>query len=238
MAKSEITVPSIGTVFITRKRGQRTIRLRVDSKGAVQVSMPWLVPRSAVLDFLEDRRDWIQEQQADRTFTPYNGMLFGKTLRLIIMQRSNTVRSKQIGKDVIVYFDTDYDPNNTDHVAKIHKAMMRALRTEAERVLLPRLKELSDMYGFSYNSSGIKQVTGRWGSCDSNRHIVLSLFLIQLPIEMIDYVIIHELTHTQHLNHSPAFWEHVSRFCPDYKQIRKRMRQLQPRIYDAKTFMA
>jgi predicted metal-dependent hydrolase len=238
MSKTSVEVPGIGTVYITKKRGQRSMRLRVDTKGQVQVSMPWVVPRNTALDFVLSKRPWIQEQQAGYSFSPYNGMLFGKTLRLIIMQRSSSVRTKQIGKDVIVYFDRDYDPSNETQLEKIKKAMMRALRTEAEKVLLPRLKEFALEYGFSYKSAGVKQVVGRWGSCDSTAHISLSLYLIQLPIELIDYVLIHELAHTVHMNHSPAFWSLVEKFMPEYKQIKKQMRGMQPRIYDAKTFMA
>lgn len=238
MAKSEIHVPEIGTVFITKKRGQRTMRLRVDMKGAVQVSMPWIVPRSAAVDFIISKRDWIKEQQADRSLIPYSGMLFGKGLQLKIINNSQSQRAKQMGKTLSVPFEGLYDPNDTEHLHKIQKAITKALRNEAEAILLPRLRELAQLFGFEYKSSSIKLVTGRWGSCDSNKHISLSLFLIQLPIELIDYVLIHELAHTEHMNHSPHFWERVAKVCPEYKNLRQKMRLIQPRIYDAKTFMS
>lgn len=191
-----------------------------------------------VIAFVKSKRDWIHEQQAEADFTPYNGMLLGKKLQLIIRENSDTVRSKQDGKYLIVPFKERYNPSSPEDVAKIEKAIMKSLRVEAESVLLPRLKELASLYGFHYSSSSIKQVIGRWGSCDSQKHITLSLFLIQLPIEMIDYVIIHELTHTVHLNHSPQFWHDVAKLCPEYKEIRSKMRDLRPKIYDAKTFMS
>lgn len=238
MAKNSIDIPEIGPIFVTKKRGQRTIRLRVDTKGTVQVSMPWLVPQSAAVSFALTKKDWIKQQQSEFSFQPYNGMLFGKTLQLMIQENSDTIRARQDGKHVIVPFAGKFQPGNSTHLEKIKKAMMKALRTEAEVILLPRLREFADEYGFTYTSSGVKQVVGRWGSCDSNGHISLSLYLTQLPIEYIDYVLIHELAHTIHLNHSPAFWQLVGRFCPDYKNIRQKMRGLQPKIYDAKAFMA
>jgi predicted metal-dependent hydrolase len=238
MSKSSFEVPEIGTVFITKKRGQRTMRLRVDTKGSVQVSMPWMVPAGAAKDFVISKRDWIQQQQSHISFSPYDGMLLGKTLQLKIIENSQQVRSTQTGRTITVPFAGDYDSTNPDHLEKIKKAITKALRTEAEKVLLPRLRELAELYGFEYQSAAIKQLVGRWGSCDSTRHIALSLYLIQLPIELIDYVLIHELTHTVHLNHSPGFWSDVQQLCPDYKQLRRKMRELQPRIYDAKTFMA
>lgn len=238
MAKSSFEVPEIGTVFVTKKRGQRTMRLRVDTKGLVQVSMPWLVPAGAAKDFVASKREWIQQQQSSVKFQPYDGMLLGKTLHLRITENSQSTRAKQVGGTLTVPFADHYDPTDSDHLEKIKKAITKALRTEAEKVLLPRLRELAELYGFEYESAAIKQLVGRWGSCDSTKHIALSLYLVQLPIELIDYVLIHELTHTVHLNHSAGFWSDVQQLCPDYKQLRRKMRELQPRIYDAKTFMA
>ncbi len=238
MSKSTIEVPELGKVHITKKRGQRSLRLRVDSKGQIQVSIPWIVPKSAALDFVLAKKDWLQKQQTDRSISFYDGMLLGKTLRLKIIENSQLSRSRQTDKEVTIHFSGAFNPIDDIHNAKIEKAIHTALRTEAEKVLLPRLKEFATEYDFSFNSAGVKQLVGRWGSCDSNRHILLSLYLIQLPIELIDYVLLHELTHTKHMNHSPAFWSHLERFCPDYKDLRRRMKNLQPRIYDAKAFMS
>ncbi len=238
MPKIAVEVPNIGTVFITKKRGQRTMRLRVDAKGQIQVSMPWFAARSQAINFISTKTDWIREQQAHTQFKPYSGMLFGKTLQLIIKENSNRIRVEHNGKQLVVHFPDRYNPASKTDVSKIEKAIMGALRTESEKILLPRLKELAAMYDFSFASSSIKRVVGRWGSCDSQKHITLSIFLIQLPIELIDYVILHELTHTIHMNHSPAFWARLEQDCPDYKELRKNMRGLRPKIYDAKTFMA
>lgn len=238
MPKTTIEVPEVGTVFITKKRGQRTMRLRVDTKGQVQISMPWIASRAQAIHFIVSKIDWIKAQQQETNFQPYNGMLLGKTLQLIIKENSSRVRVEHSGKRLIVHFPKEYNPNNKSHVTKIEKAIMVALRTESEKILLPRLRELADMYGFRYNSSSIKRVIARWGSCDSRKHITLSIFLIQLPIELIDYVLIHELTHTVQMNHSQSFWTRLELACPDYKQLRKSMRGLRPKIYDAKTFMA
>jgi predicted metal-dependent hydrolase len=238
MAKIEHTLPEIGPVEIVRKRGQKSIKLKVTPSGVVQVSMPWLAPKYLAVNFALSKKDWILEQQAESSFAPYNGMYLAKTLRLLIMQNSPNKRTKRIGGNVVIYFDNEYDSSNAEHRAKITKLMHKALREEAERILLPRLRELADVYGFDFTSSSIKQLTGRWGSCDSKKHIVLNSFLVQLPIDYIDYVIFHELAHTQHLNHSPEFWETVHNVFPHYKKIRKQLKTMQPRLYDAKTFMA
>jgi predicted metal-dependent hydrolase len=210
----------------------------VNNKGSVRISAPWSASRRTIVKFVLSQHKWIKEQQTEQSTEYYSGMLFGKTLRLIIEENSPKVRSQQLGKDVIIHFSKEYEPQNTAHKGKIEKTMKQALRTEAEVVLLPRLREFADNYGFTYRSAGIKQVTGRWGSCDSRKNISLSLYLAQLPIEFLDYVLIHELSHTVHMNHGKDFWDTVDRFCPEYKTIRKKMRGLRPKIYDAKSFMA
>jgi predicted metal-dependent hydrolase len=78
----------------------------------------------------------------------------------------------------------------------------------------------------------------RWGSCDQHRNIVLNLFLIQLPWEQIDYVLLHELTHTEVLRHGPDFWRAMERVLSDVKQLRKAVRSAQPRVHDSNQFVA
>ena len=92
------------------------------------------------------------------------------------------------------------------------------------------MRQLAQVHGFEYRSVQIKQLTGRWGSCDSQRNIILNLFLMQLPWELIDYVILHELTHTTIMKHGPPFWEAMARVLPQVQQRRRAMRRYRPAV--------
>ena len=70
--------------------------------------------------------------------------------------------------------------------------------------------------------------SGRWGSCDSKRNIVLNLYLMELPWELIDYVLFHELTHTEVLRHGPDFWSAMKRVLPDVQRRRKAIKSYRP----------
>jgi hypothetical protein len=107
---------------------------------------------------------------------------------------------------------------------------VRALRAQAEASLPGRLGELAGRYGFSFRSVAVKQLTGRWGSCDSKQNIVLNLYLMQLPWELIDYVLLHELTHTRIMKHGPEFWTARSDLLPDAKARRQVMKQYRPAV--------
>jgi hypothetical protein len=90
-------------------------------------------------------------------------------------------------------------------------------RTSARKILIERLDELSEMNGFSYKKVFIRNQKTRWGSCSAKNNISLNVKLLLLPEELRDYVILHELVHTQIKNHSSKFWEELDKFVGDAK---------------------
>jgi predicted metal-dependent hydrolase len=103
-------------------------------------------------------------------------------------------------------------------------ALKRWLTDKAKAYLIPKLKQVSDETGFSYSSVSIRQQKTRWGSCSSRRSISLNARLLFLPPELVRYVLVHELCHTRHLNHSPNFWRLVASYLPDYRRIDRQLR--------------
>ena len=85
-----------------------------------------------------------------------------------------------------------------------------ALRRKAKSVLPARLAQSAALHGFKYSAVKIRKSKTRWGSCSTKGTISLSFYLLLLPENLIDYVLLHELCHTVHLNHSPAFWALVN----------------------------
>jgi predicted metal-dependent hydrolase len=99
------------------------------------------------------------------------------------------------------------------------------LRKQAKACLPERLHALAAQYGFTYTSLKINKSKGRWGSCSMKKSINLSLFLMTLPPHLIDYVILHELCHTQVMNHSPEFWKLMDEVTGGKaKSLRKELR--------------
>ena len=88
----------------------------------------------------------------------------------------------------------------------LFKVITEALRKQAKAILPARLHELAGRHGFSYSRVGVNAARTRWGSCSSRGHINLSLYLMILPRELSDYVLLHELCHTREMNHGPRFW--------------------------------
>ncbi len=92
---------------------------------------------------------------------------------------------------------------------------------EAKKHLVNRVRILSDLTGLEARKISFRNQRRRWGSCNEFGDLSLNLRLIKLPIELIDYVIIHELAHTVHMNHSRHFWKLVDSFCPGAKNVDK-----------------
>ncbi|MBN2018197.1 MAG: M48 family metallopeptidase [Candidatus Cloacimonetes bacterium] len=98
-------------------------------------------------------------------------------------------------------------------------------RAEAKRELISKLEFLAQKHGFTYNRAFIKNQKTLWGSCSAKKNINLNYKLVLLPNELQEYIMLHELVHLTHRNHSKAFWQELERFCPEYINRRKELRK-------------
>ncbi len=93
---------------------------------------------------------------------------------------------------------------------------IESLRAKAKAALPPRLADLAARYGFIYHRVAIKHNTSNWGSCSSKGNINLNLNLMRVPVPLQDYILLHELTHLRHADHSPAFHAELERLLADH----------------------
>jgi hypothetical protein len=87
-----------------------------------------------------------------------------------------------------------------------------------------KLLYFNQFYGFTYNRVSIKNHKSRWGSCSSKGNLNFNYKIIFLPENAFDYIIVHELCHLKELNHSKRFWDLVAKATPNYKDIRKQLK--------------
>ena len=103
-------------------------------------------------------------------------------------------------------------------------AQVEALRAQAKAALPPRLAQLAEQHGFTYNKVFIKNNVSNWGSCSSRKNINLNLRLVTLPPELADYVMLHELCHLKYLNHGPQFHALLESVCPGHRELAKELK--------------
>ena len=100
----------------------------------------------------------------------------------------------------------------------------RELRARAVRDLPARLRGLAAEHGFAVKAVSVRAQRTRWGSCSPTGRISLNWRLVQLPPDISDYILLHELAHLKHLNHSARFWKEVERICPWHREARAWLR--------------
>lgn len=98
---------------------------------------------------------------------------------------------------------------------------IKAMTVQAKATIPPRVAWYADRMGVSYGTITIRHQRSRWGSCSAKGNLNFNCLLTQVPTEMLDYIIVHELCHRKEMNHSPKFWAEVAKVMPDYAQRRQ-----------------
>ncbi len=230
MAQKQIDVDGIGPVLFQRRKRTRTLKLSVRADGKLRVGMPPWMPYKAAVAFVNAQRDWIAQHAPSRDELLLPNMQIGKTHRLVFCDSDTATRSsgRIVGTEVRVTHPMGLLYKDDSVQRSAEKTVVKALMLQAERLLPQRLDKLAQVHGFTYRSVSIKKLQTRWGSCSSERDIVLNCYLMQLPWHLIDYVLLHELVHTRIMRHGEPFWNELGQYIPDLPDIRKQMRAHSP----------
>ena len=236
MPQRRVSVEGIGEVTLAKRRGSSNMSLMVNAKGQVRVGVPYWTSYETALMFLLKKRSWVLKHLAQHApQILHHGSCIGKTHQIIIKHETSkdqVADIKIIGNKIVVA--TLKSVVDKDLQKLLHETSDEVLIREAKTFLPFRVEALSRKYNAPYNKLRIRRMTSRWGSCTKNKDISLSSYLIQLPWELIDYVILHELTHTKHLNHGPEFWRYIHQCLPTTSVLRQQIRQYKPRVAASK----
>jgi len=232
MSVKKVEVPQLGTVHLYKRRGTRSLRLSIGHSGDIRVSLPPWVPYKVAAEFAASKTAWIKSKQV--TVTPLaHGNRIGKAHHVAFIpepgRQALATRITTAG-EIRVYMPADLPIDHTDVQQAAHRASIRALKQQGDRLLPQRLRLLANQHGFSYGTVSVKQLKSRWGSCSEQKDIALNCFLMQLPWHLIDYVLLHELMHTRIMAHGPAFWDELENYIPNLKAIRKEIKAYRPML--------
>ena len=121
-------------------------------------------------------------------------------------------------------------PLNDPKTQRARDAKLKMLRKKAKEYLPYRLEYYAKLFGYEYSSCRLSHANTRWGSCSSNRTISLNIGLMNVPEVLRDYVIIHELAHLNHMDHSENFWKEVKSHDSHYLEHRKKLKLFSPGV--------
>lgn len=105
----------------------------------------------------------------------------------------------------------------TEGVLDLNEALKSCYMKEAKKLIEKRLKHYQPQISTKYKAFAIENDNKKWGSCSSKKNLTFHWRLIMYPLAAVDYVVVHELCHLEHMNHDRSFWRLVGKLYPDYK---------------------
>ncbi len=206
--KRVIPDTDFGQIIIRTRSTARNISMRTKPDG-LHVTVPPRSLTTKILSVIEEYRPRLLEswkrvvpQPLDLDFH-----IEAPCFRLHLEQGRLSrffLRTDEEGITIICPPDADFSQKSVQEL--LRNAIVRALKKSAQAYLPLLLNELSTHYGFTYKRVKITGSKSRWGSCSATGSINLSCYLMLLPPHLMDYVLLHELTHTREMNHGPQFW--------------------------------
>ena len=202
----------------------KRLSLRVDQRtGALRLTIPKWTPQWQIDRFLKKNADWIAERQA-KILSPIpiaNGHLIpfmGIDHDIVIEQHSKRTTEISLSSSLqglsLQSMDYRNKSGNDDHKIIIKTSrndpttnLKRWVIDQAKHKIDPLAHEKAAVIQQSISKIDLRDTTSRWGSCSTDKRIMLSWRLIMTPPEILDYVVAHEVAHLKHMNHSAKFWD-------------------------------
>ena len=224
----------IGDVQFVPSVTAKYLRISVKPFVGIQVTVPKRISMKEAAAFVESKINWIIQAQARiakqenryTVFTPETVFSTRNRQLQLFPWKSGQFRT-QLTKDCLkIFYPHETDIRSNQAQEKIREIIIDTLRKEAKEYLPQRTEHFATMHGFDCQGVTVKNITSRWGSCSSTNHINLNIHLLRLPQHLLDYVILHELTHTVHKNHGKYFWQSLNKITGGKaKQLAAEMRQ-------------
>ena len=227
-----ITDEEFGEIVVKKRSLAKTVSLKIAPDGRIQITMPPYAPLLAAKALIKTSRKQIRElvSQYREKLSYTENRQIGKSHNLLIQTTAKPSSVKIVGTQILAEINEAESVESAANQQLIRSKILAALRKEAKSYLPRRLSFLAKEHGFSFARSKMTHSSSRWGSCSSSGTISLNIGMMNLPFELIDYVIIHELCHTRHMNHSMKFWDEVAKFDPHYKMHRNELKKYSPYI--------
>jgi predicted metal-dependent hydrolase len=195
---------------------RRSLALVVEHDGSLTVRAPQRTPESQIRAFVESKAAWVARKQAEAraSYVPPKQyregeqfLYLGQTYPLTIVRTQRPALTLDGSLRL-----------SRSALPKAEATFTRWYRAKAVEVIGARVAHYANLYGFQYGRIRISSARTRWGSCSAQGTLSFTWRLVMAPLEVIDYVVVHELVHLKHRNHSRQFWGGVAAIIPTYKE--------------------
>lgn len=225
-------------VALNFKKGVKTTRLKVAKSGDISVSLPFYAAQKQALEFVQKHYDWLKSAH-EKTLANLpredEFRLLGEVYRIVLEPNLKGVNLIRFASDLGVFDGLNLSSEGLNphlHGAKfdgeIYAASLAALenykKAFARRICGHFIDKLAPAVNRTINRVVVRKMTTRWGSCNSRKgYINLSINLIEKAPELVEYVVLHELTHLIYPHHQKSFYDFIAALMPDFRSREKRL---------------
>jgi predicted metal-dependent hydrolase len=211
-----------------KKKKVKNINLRVKRDGTVHLTVPMATSEEFINRFIESKKDWIEsklnyfnerykETDSVEIVSGESVRYLGNSYKLKVIQDLN--EGLKLCDEYI-----EIHVNDKNDITRKQEILHKWYVERAKDKFLELVNKYEEVLNEQVNGIRIKTMKTRWGSCNvRTKNINLNLELIKKPQECIEYVVLHELAHLKHPNHSKQFWEYVGMHMPDWKLRKKKL---------------
>jgi predicted metal-dependent hydrolase len=206
----------------------RYAKLQIKPYGGLEVVIPVRFPKKAVPQLLNKHAEWIEKQLAKQQ-NHINAAVLPSEIYLAINNSCIDVFNESHDRQKSLNLHDCLVVNKGDYQQSV-KQLRQWIRKQAWILLPPLLEQLSRNTGLDYKKISIRSQKTRWGSCSSSGTISLNDQLLFVDRASAEYLMVHELCHRRHMNHSPKFWQLVEYHCPNYREHETALTQAKAEI--------
>lgn len=197
-------------ILVTRKK-VKYARLKVGSEANITLSLPLNFSQNSTMLFLEKNKTWLEEKVAKK-----KALMLPKD-KTMLLGRIYSLKFDENLKEIQIYNDEIYAPNLTKFI--------KFKRNFAKNEFMKFIEIYALVINKKINNVVVRDMKTRWGSCNTKKgYINLALNLIEKSPDLIEYVVLHELTHLLYPHHQKDFYDYIFKLMPDYKEREKKLR--------------
>lgn len=200
--------------YTVTRSDRKSVAIVIDTNGLVSVRAPKSMSDNDISAFVDSKKMWIRTKQEQiAAISEKHDPLKSDDGDSILYLGHSYVISKEPVSDIYIEGDTLVTPMD----ATIETVTVW-LKLEAGKIIRERVARYANIMGVSYAGVKLSDAKGRWGSCSSKDSLNFAWRLVLAPLGVIDYVVVHELSHITYKNHSAQFWARVKTVLPHYME--------------------
>lgn len=192
---------------------RKKIMLSIDSTGFVTIKVPNNTPQEKIIESVKPLGKKLKEklEELDQLRSKFSDKTYDEVGKFLYL-------GKEYSLDELI----DTDGLNED---ELKVSLKKYYFSNCKRIVEERLKIYQEQLRLFPKEFKIEESKSKWGSCSSEKKLTFNYRLAMAPMEAIDYVVVHELCHLQHMNHDRSFWRLVGSILPDYKERREYLKK-------------